>query len=45
MFSNKGIDMKTTLIHPATFKLDGGAMFGIIPKPKTKCFVGTATDK
>ena len=25
--------MKTTLIHPATFKLDGGAMFGIIPKP------------
>lgn len=25
--------MKTTIIHPATFKLDGGAMFGIIPKP------------
>lgn len=25
--------MKTTLLHPATFKLDGGAMFGIIPKP------------
>lgn len=25
--------MKMTLIHPATFKLDGGAMFGIIPKP------------
>ena len=25
--------MKKTLIHPATFKLDGGAMFGIIPKP------------
>lgn len=25
--------MKATLIHPATFKLDGGAMFGIIPKP------------
>lgn len=33
MFLNEGIDMKTTLIHPATFKLDGGAMFGIIPKP------------
>lgn len=25
--------MKTYLLHPATFKLDGGAMFGIIPKP------------
>lgn len=25
--------MKTYIIHPATFKLDGGAMFGIIPKP------------
>lgn len=25
--------MKTTILHPATFKLDGGAMFGIIPKP------------
>ena len=25
--------MKLTLLHPATFKLDGGAMFGIIPKP------------
>ncbi len=25
--------MKSYLIHPATFKLDGGAMFGIIPKP------------
>ena len=25
--------MKTTVIHPTTFKLDGGAMFGIIPKP------------
>jgi glyoxylase-like metal-dependent hydrolase (beta-lactamase superfamily II) len=25
--------MRTTLLHPATFKLDGGAMFGIIPKP------------
>jgi glyoxylase-like metal-dependent hydrolase (beta-lactamase superfamily II) len=25
--------MKTSVIHPATFKLDGGAMFGIIPKP------------
>jgi len=25
--------MKKYLIHPATFKLDGGAMFGIIPKP------------
>lgn len=25
--------MKKTLIHPGTFKLDGGAMFGIIPKP------------
>lgn len=24
---------KVTLLHPATFKLDGGAMFGIIPKP------------
>lgn len=24
---------KKFLIHPATFKLDGGAMFGIIPKP------------
>jgi len=24
---------KITLLHPATFKLDGGAMFGIIPKP------------
>lgn len=30
---NKGIAMKTTILHPATFKLDGGAMFGIIPKP------------
>lgn len=25
--------MKKYIIHPATFKLDGGAMFGIIPKP------------
>ncbi|MEX0798009.1 MAG: MBL fold metallo-hydrolase [Bacteriovoracaceae bacterium] len=25
--------MKVSLLHPATFKLDGGAMFGIIPKP------------
>lgn len=25
--------MKSYLIHPAQFKLDGGAMFGIIPKP------------
>ncbi len=25
--------MKLTLLHPSTFKLDGGAMFGIIPKP------------
>jgi glyoxylase-like metal-dependent hydrolase (beta-lactamase superfamily II) len=25
--------MKTSVIHPGTFKLDGGAMFGIIPKP------------
>lgn len=25
--------MKISLLHPATFKLDGGAMFGIIPKP------------
>lgn len=24
---------KVHLLHPATFKLDGGAMFGIIPKP------------
>lgn len=24
---------KVGLFHPATFKLDGGAMFGIIPKP------------
>jgi glyoxylase-like metal-dependent hydrolase (beta-lactamase superfamily II) len=24
---------KYSLLHPATFKLDGGAMFGIIPKP------------
>lgn len=25
--------MKTYILHPATFKLDGGAMFGIIPRP------------
>jgi glyoxylase-like metal-dependent hydrolase (beta-lactamase superfamily II) len=25
--------MKISLLHPATFKLDGGAMFGIVPKP------------
>ena len=25
--------LKISLLHPATFKLDGGAMFGIIPKP------------
>lgn len=25
--------MKISLLHPATFKLDGGAMFGIIPRP------------
>jgi glyoxylase-like metal-dependent hydrolase (beta-lactamase superfamily II) len=25
--------IKRSVIHPATFKLDGGAMFGIIPKP------------
>ena len=25
--------MKKFIIHPTTFKLDGGAMFGIIPKP------------
>lgn len=30
---NRTIIMKVSLIHPATFKLDGGAMFGIIPKP------------
>lgn len=24
---------KYFVLHPATFKLDGGAMFGIIPKP------------
>lgn len=24
---------KVSLLHPATFRLDGGAMFGIIPKP------------
>lgn len=24
---------KYTVLHPATFRLDGGAMFGIIPKP------------
>jgi glyoxylase-like metal-dependent hydrolase (beta-lactamase superfamily II) len=27
------MSQKIYLIHPATFKLDGGAMFGIIPKP------------
>lgn len=25
--------MRVSLIHPSLFKLDGGAMFGIIPKP------------
>src|SRR5690606_19008627 len=25
--------LKVGIFHPATFKLDGGAMFGIIPKP------------
>src|SRR5690606_19719031 len=25
--------LKVGFFHPATFKLDGGAMFGIIPKP------------
>ena len=25
--------MKKFVLHPAKFKLDGGAMFGIIPKP------------
>lgn len=25
--------MRVTLLHPSTFRLDGGAMFGIIPKP------------
>jgi glyoxylase-like metal-dependent hydrolase (beta-lactamase superfamily II) len=25
--------VKRYILHPATFKLDGGAMFGIIPKP------------
>jgi glyoxylase-like metal-dependent hydrolase (beta-lactamase superfamily II) len=25
--------MDTLVLHPSTFKLDGGAMFGIIPKP------------
>jgi glyoxylase-like metal-dependent hydrolase (beta-lactamase superfamily II) len=29
----KDLTLKTFVIHPATFKLDGGAMFGIIPKP------------
>ncbi len=31
--SKEETNMKTYLLHPATFKLDGGAMFGIIPKP------------
>lgn len=25
--------MEINLLHPATFRLDGGAMFGIVPKP------------
>ena len=27
------MSMKVSILHPAKFKLDGGAMYGIIPKP------------
>lgn len=29
----RGVMKKYAVLHPAVFKLDGGAMFGIIPKP------------
>lgn len=29
----RGVMKKYYILHPAVFKLDGGAMFGIIPKP------------
>ena len=32
-FDSKRTNMNIHLLHPATFGLDGGAMFGIVPKP------------
>jgi glyoxylase-like metal-dependent hydrolase (beta-lactamase superfamily II) len=33
MIEARGVMKKYFVLHPAIFKLDGGAMFGIIPKP------------
>jgi glyoxylase-like metal-dependent hydrolase (beta-lactamase superfamily II) len=33
MMEARGVMTKYFILHPAVFKLDGGAMFGIIPKP------------
>jgi glyoxylase-like metal-dependent hydrolase (beta-lactamase superfamily II) len=33
MIEARGVMKKYFILHPAVFKLDGGAMFGIIPKP------------
>jgi glyoxylase-like metal-dependent hydrolase (beta-lactamase superfamily II) len=33
MIEARGVMKKYYVLHPAVFKLDGGAMFGIIPKP------------
>jgi glyoxylase-like metal-dependent hydrolase (beta-lactamase superfamily II) len=33
MIGARGVMKKYFILHPAVFKLDGGAMFGIIPKP------------
>jgi glyoxylase-like metal-dependent hydrolase (beta-lactamase superfamily II) len=33
MMEARGVMKKYFILHPSVFKLDGGAMFGIIPKP------------
>ena len=35
----RGVMKKYFILHPAVFKLDGGAMFGIIPKPLWSKFI------
>jgi glyoxylase-like metal-dependent hydrolase (beta-lactamase superfamily II) len=40
MMEARGVMTKTyAILHPAIFKLDGGAMFGIIPKPLWSKFI------
>jgi glyoxylase-like metal-dependent hydrolase (beta-lactamase superfamily II) len=39
MMEARGVMKKYFVLHPAVFKLDGGAMFGIIPKPLWSKFI------